>query len=83
MLDVAKRFNPEYFNNFCDKDFKAILDCLNFYDNVLSDIVNNNDLEFDNAAKCVNLYYGFLHSLFPEEAGDDLIIFPNPDLRPC
>jgi len=81
MLNVAKRFNPEYFKNFSEKDYKSILDCLDFYDNALSDIVNSNDFEFDNAEKCVNFYYDFLHSLFPKEAGDDFDKLPQSGFK--
>ena len=81
MLKVAKRFNPEYFKNIGEKENKAILDCLDFYDVALSDIVGKDNLVLETGKDFVNFYYNFLHSMFPEEAGDDFDKLPQSGFK--
>lgn len=81
MLNIAKRFDPEYFKNISRQETKAILDCLGYYDDVLNNIVSNNDLKIEKGEDYVNFYYDFLLSLFPEEAGDDFEKLPQSGFK--
>lgn len=81
MLKVAMRFNPEYFKNIGEKDNKAILDCLDFYDGALSDIVSNGNLEMETGEDFMNFYFDFLHSMFPEEAGEEFDKLPQSGFK--
>lgn len=81
MLNVAKRFNLEYFKNSSEKDLKAIRECLDFYDGALSDIISNNDLKIEKGEDFVIFFYNFLHSLFPEGAGDDFDELPQSGFK--
>ena len=81
MLNVAQRFNPEFFKNFGKKDFKILRTQLNYYDETLTEIINNNDLKMENGDDFINFYFGFLHTFFSEEEGDDFNKLPQSGFK--
>lgn len=76
MLELAKRFNPEYFKNASAKEIKQILSCIEYYDNVLKD-VRDEAPSFESGQDYVDFYFWFMNCITAQEDGQELEDIPQ------
>ncbi len=69
ILEIAKRFDPQYFNNTSKKELALLTDSLNFFLSDLEQILSNEEINFEEGKDYVNFYYDFLNSFAVDEEG--------------
>ena len=62
ILEIAKRFDPQFFNNSSKKDMARLAENLDFFLNALGDILSDKNIKFESGEDYVNFYYNFLKS---------------------
>lgn len=60
ILEVAKRFDPQYFNNIGKKNMAQNTERLNLFLDVLGDIVSHKEIKIENEEDLINFYLDYL-----------------------
>lgn len=60
ILEIAKRFDPQYFNNTSKKEMTQLIESLDFFLNVLDDIMSHEEIKIESGEDLVNFYLDYL-----------------------
>ena len=77
ILEIAKRFDPQYFNNRSKKEMAQLTDCLNFFLSDLEQILSNEEIKLEEGKDFVNFYFEYLDSFAGEEESKSLDELPQ------
>lgn len=80
MLNLAKRYDPQYFKNFSQKDDKVMLDCLAYYDETLSKMLSE-DTKIEEGKDFVDFYLWLMTALTAEEENQTLDDIPQRSFK--
>jgi hypothetical protein len=69
ILEIAKRFNPQYFRNTSKKEMTQLTDSLNFFLSDLEQILSNEEIKLEEGKDFVNFYFNYLDSFAVDEEG--------------
>lgn len=72
ILEITKRFDPQYFNNMSKKEFVQMTERLNFFMDALGDMLSQNEIKIENAEDIVNLYLDYLEYFAVDEENKPL-----------
>ena len=77
ILEIAKRFDPQYFNNRSKKEMAQLTDSLNFFLSDLEQILSNEEIKLEEGKDFVNFYFEYLDSFAGEEESKSLDELPQ------
>ena len=69
ILEIAMRFDPQYFNNTSKKEMAQLTDSLNFFLSDLEQILSNEEIKLEEGKDFVNFYFDYLESFAVDEEG--------------
>lgn len=77
MIEIAKRFDPQYFSNLSKKDMAQMTECLSLFMEVLGDIQTQNDIKIEKIEDLVNFYLDFMEFFAVDKDGKPLEDIPQ------
>ncbi len=77
ILEIAKRFDPQYFNNTSKKEMAQLTDSLNFFLSDLEQILSNEDIHLKEGKDYINFFIDYLESLAVDDDGKPLEDIPQ------
>lgn len=77
MLEIAKRFDPEFFRNTSKKEMAQLTDRLDFFMNALGDILSDENIKFETGEDYVNFYFNYLDYFALDYEGKPLEEIPQ------
>ena len=72
ILEIAKRFDPQYFNNISKKEKDRMAECINLFMDALGDMLSQNDNKMENIEDVVDFYLDFLEYFAGDEENKPL-----------
>lgn len=77
ILDISKRFDPQYFNNTSKKEMVQMTENLNYFMDVLGDVLSQNEIKIEKIEDLVNLYLDYLELFAVDKDGKPLEEIPQ------
>ena len=77
ILEIAKRFDPQFFNNTSKKEIARLTDSLDFFLTDLEQILSNNDIKLEEGKDFVGFYFDYLDSFAVDEENKPLEDIPQ------
>jgi hypothetical protein len=81
MFDVAQRFDPEFFNNFGEKEIKVCLRTLDFFDQEISGLLSGEEVELKKDDDYRAVYSHLLHSLTSDNPNEKFDKIPQSGFK--
>ncbi len=77
MLEIANRFDPQFFNNTSKKEMAQYIERLNLFLNVLGDIVSSEEIKIESGKDLINFYLDYLEFFAVDEENKPLEEIPQ------
>ena len=77
MLEIAKRFDPQFFNNSSKKEIAQDLESLNLFLTVLGDIVSHEEIKIESGEDLINIYLDYLEFFAVDDENKPLDEIPQ------
>ncbi len=77
IIEIAKRFDPQYFNNSSKKEIAQLTESLDFFMNALGDILSDENMKFETGEDYVNFYCDYLDCFAVDKEGKPLEEIPQ------
>lgn len=77
MLDAAQRFNPQFFNNFSEKEIKSCLKPLDFFDQEIGGLLSEDGVVLKETDDYYDFYFTLLHCLTSENPDEEFDKIPQ------
>ena len=72
ILEIAMRFDPQFFNNMSKKDMVRMTECLNLFMDVLADTLSQNKIKIESIEDLVNFYLDYIEFFAVDKDGKPL-----------
>jgi len=80
MLNLGKKYDPQYFSNFSPKEEKQIIEIIKFYDDAIGEEVENYH-SFEKASDYEDFYLSFVAKLLSEKEVSDIDEIPQAEFK--
>lgn len=77
ILEIAKRFDPQFFNNSSKKEMAQDLESLNLFLTVLGDIVSHEEIKIESGEDLINFYLDYLEFFAVDDENKPLEDIPQ------
>jgi len=77
ILEIAKRFDPQYFNNIGKKEESLLIERLNIFFDVLEEMLSDRDVKIESIEDLVDIYMDYLESFAMDEDNKPLEEIPQ------